>query len=108
MALSYVTLICDLGDGQGNYLVTGTGSFVPTNNLTDATDHLIAAARPRPPRAATSASLVRPFSDVGIRKAVTFEPAMLRLDDDVDDALVDAVDGERVAYGTALGPGAGQ
>lgn len=46
MTLSYVTLICDLGDGQGNYLVTGTGSFAPTNNLTAATDHLIAATAP--------------------------------------------------------------
>lgn len=44
-----MTLICDLGDGQGNYLSSGIGSFAPTANLTDATDHLIASTAPPVP-----------------------------------------------------------
>lgn len=41
--LNYVTLVCDLGDGAGNYLAPGSiATLAPTAVLTDSTDHLIA------------------------------------------------------------------
>lgn len=49
MSLSKVTLICDLADGQGNYLTQGTGYFAPTAVLTDSTDHLVAGTQPAIP-----------------------------------------------------------
>jgi hypothetical protein len=46
MTIQYVTVVCDLGDGQGNYLTSGTGYLSPSATLTDSTDHLIAGGTP--------------------------------------------------------------
>lgn len=48
MALNYVTLVCDLYDGQGSPAVKGTAAFVPTVQLTDTTDHAITTLAPVP------------------------------------------------------------
>ena len=46
MALNYVSLTCDLFDGQGNALSGGTATFAPNVQLTDATDHEIIPQAP--------------------------------------------------------------
>lgn len=46
MALSTVTLICDLYDGAQNPIVTGQISFTPSTTVLDATDHVVLTTAP--------------------------------------------------------------
>ena len=46
MALNYVTLTCDLYDGQGSPLAQGTATFTPYALLTDTADHEIITQAP--------------------------------------------------------------
>ena len=48
MALNKVTLLVDVGAGQGYYRGSGAGYFIPTAVLTDSTDHLIVDLEPIP------------------------------------------------------------
>lgn len=45
MALSYVTLVCDLYDPQGNPLSGGSAVFTPSVPLTDVADQMVIAAQ---------------------------------------------------------------
>jgi hypothetical protein len=70
MALNYVTLICDLGAGQGYYLQSGTAALAPSAVLTDSADHLIVSQVPVPVT----------FSDLGppqVRLLATDNAALL-------------------------------
>ena len=46
VALNYVNLVCDLYDGEGSPVQTGTLSFQPTATLTDTTDHITITQAP--------------------------------------------------------------
>lgn len=46
MSLSFVSVICDLYDGTGTPLGSGTVTFTPTAATADVTDHLEITLRP--------------------------------------------------------------
>lgn len=46
MALSYVSLVLDLYDGQGNPVTTGTVTLSPNATVLDASDHIVVTRKP--------------------------------------------------------------
>lgn len=46
MSLNYVTLVLDLYDGQGNPVISGNASLVPSVQLTDTTDDMVITQSP--------------------------------------------------------------
>lgn len=46
MAISYVSLVCDLFDGEGSPVETGKITFTPTVTLTGTADHITITRAP--------------------------------------------------------------
>jgi hypothetical protein len=46
VSLSYVNLVCDLFDGQGNPVIAGSLSFAPDATLASTTDHVTITQAP--------------------------------------------------------------